>query len=247
MPVRILEPMASDPTRFEVHYKSARGAVTAIDKDLANRNDAEIEQRFREIEAEFEKRNLLELKKTHRVIKLWWELGRRLDFLEKMAVGDERDRIWLWRACYDHCGKLNPSREGKLSVRARQRLKNSHFRYAVLLGRLDWETVEAIGLWDSWSGMCDSECFQNDDRFVDWLRERAHEPRSPVARILAAKKHQDLFRALAKQVRQRFKKMDTRVLTNHELFAELDRVAEVALHNMKLMETHKELVHAATS
>jgi hypothetical protein len=229
VPVRILEPLESDPSRFEVHYKSARGAITTVDKELADRNDADIERRFREIEKDLQQKGLLELKKTHRVLKLWWALGRRLEFLLKMDVGDERDRIWLWRACYDHCGKLNPSRDGKLSVRARQRLKNSHFRYAELLGRLDWETAEAIGLWDSWSGICDSECFQSDERFVDWLRDRAHEPKSPVPRLLQSKKHQDLFRELAKRIRHRFKKMDTSVLLTQELFGELDKVARDAL------------------
>ncbi|GEM_PF-1064912 len=229
MPVLILEPTEGDPTKFETHYKSARGTLTKADETLANKNDAEIEKQFREIERDFTKKKLLELKKTHRVLKLWWELGRRLKFLKKIDVGDERDRIWLWRACYDHCGKLNPSRDGKLSVRARHRLKNSHFRYAALLGELDWETADAIGIWDSWSGICDSECFQNDERFVDWLNERVHVSKSPVARLLKAKKHQDLFRELAKQIRHRFKKMDTSILSEEELFEKLDEVANEAL------------------
>jgi hypothetical protein len=240
MPVLIREPLEADPATYEVHYKSARGAITTADKELADCNDAEIERQFRSIERDFKKKGLLELKKTHRVIKLWWELGRRLVFLERMDVGDERDRIWLWRACYDHCGKLNPSRDGKLSVRARQRLKNSHFRYAALLGRLDWETVEAIGLWDSWSGICDSECFQNDERFVDWLKERAQRAGSPVARLLKARKHQDLFRELAKRIRHRFKKMDTSVLSRDELFDALDKVAYDALKANRTNNRRKE-------
>lgn len=225
MPVIIRESVNSDAHTEEIHYKTARGVITAEDKKLAERNDAEIERRFREIEREFEIKRLLDLKKTHGVIELWWELGRRLQFLEHLDVGDERDRIWLWRACYDHAGKLNPSRNGKLSVRARERPKNSHFRYSALLGRLDRRTVEAIGIWDSWSGICDSECFQNDDRFVEWLRNRAHRPRSAVARIVSANKHQDLFRKLAKGIRHRFKKMDTSVLKTEELFSALDAVA----------------------
>jgi hypothetical protein len=225
MPVLIRERINSDNDTQESHYKTARGVITTEDKKLARRNDEEIERRFRKIEREFAANGLLDLKKSHGVIKLWWEVGKRLQFLDRLDVGDERDRIWLWRACYDHAGKLNPSRNGTLSVRARERPKNSHFRYATLLGRLNRRTMQAIGIWDSWSGICDSECFQNDDRFVEWLKDRAHQPGSTVARIVGAKKHQDLFRELAKRIRHRFKKMDTSVLETNELFSALDSVA----------------------
>ena len=229
MPVKILTVHPTNPSVFEPTYKSARGAITATDKKLADQNDAELERKFRAIEVEMVKRDLLRLKKTRHVLQLWWELGRKLSFLQNMDVGDERDRIWLWRACYDHCGKLNPSKDGTLSVRARNRLKSSHFRYAELLGRLAWSTAKVIGLWDSWSGICDSECFQNDERFVNWLEDRIRKPKSSVSRLFKARKHQDLFRDLAKRIRHRFKKMDTSVLSQKELFVELDEVADEAL------------------
>lgn len=234
MPVKILEAHPINPSVFEPVYKSARGVITTTDKELADRNDAKLKRKFRAIEAAMLKRDLLRLKKTRNVLRLWWELGRRLSFLRKIDVGDERDRIWLWRACYDHCGQLNPGKDGKLSVRAQGRLKNSHFRYAELLGRLDWGTAEAIGLWDSWSGICDSECFQNDDRFVNWLDDRITKPKSFVSRLLKARKHQDLFRDLAKRIRHRFKKMDTSVLSQKELFARLDKVADEALSEVNV-------------
>lgn len=234
MPVKILAVHPTNPSVFEPTYKSTRGAITAADKKLADQNDAELERKFRAIEVEMVKRDLLRLKKTRHVLKLWWELGRKLSFLRNMDVGDERDRIWLWRACYDHCGKLNPSKDGTLSVRARNRLKSSHFRYAELLGRLDWSTAKAIGLWDSWSGICDSECFQNDERFVIWFEDRVRKPKSPVSRLLKTRKHQDLFRDLAKRIRHRFKKMDTSVLSPKELFVELDEVADATLSEVSV-------------
>lgn len=239
MPIKILEAHPTNPSVFEPTYKSARGVIASTDKELADRNDAELERKFREIEADIVKRDFLRLKKTWHVLRLWWELGRRLSFLRDMNVGDERDRIWLWRACYDHCGQLNPSKDGKLSVRAQSRLKNSHFRYAELLGRLDWCTAKAIGLWDSWSGICDSECFQNDDRFVNWIACRAKKNRSPVGQLLRARKHQDFFRDLAKRIRHRFKKMDTSVLSQKELFIELDKVADEALSGVSVVTKSK--------
>lgn len=239
MPVKILEAHPINPSVFEPVYKSARGVITTTDKEIADRNDAKLKRKFRAIEAEMLKRDLLMLKKTRNVLRLWWELGRRLSFLRDMNVGDERDRIWLWRACYDHCGQLNPSKDGKLSVRAQSRLKNSHFRYAELLGRLDWSTAKAIGLWDSWCGICDSECFQNDERFVSWIKNRAKRAKSPIGQLLRARKHQDLFRNLAKRIRHRFKKMDTSVLSPKELFVELDEVADEALSEVNVSAKSK--------
>ncbi len=184
MPVIIRESQSLDrPDVLEVTYKTIRGVLTADGETLAKHNDDVLERNMRQVEAEMRKSGLLATKGKPGVLKLWWEVGIRLAFLDEIDVGDERDRIWLWRAVYDHAGALNPTRGGRLSVRAQRRPKNSYFRYMALLGKLDWSTAEAIGDWTSWVELCDSECF-DDERFVHWLTERARQPGSSLDALL---------------------------------------------------------------
>lgn len=229
MPVIIRESQSNDrPDVLEVTYKTARGVLTGDGEALAKRNDDLLERRLSAIEAEMVETGLLDLKGRPGVLRLWWEVGRRLTFIDEMNVGDERDRVWLWRAIYDHAGLLNPTRNGRLSVRARRRPGNSYFRYMALLGRLDWSVAEAVGDWTSWVELCDSECF-DDGRFIQWLADRAKALESPLERLVAAPNHQDLFRKLAKAIRHRFNKTDTSVFSRGELYAELDALAATAL------------------
>jgi hypothetical protein len=229
MPVLIRESQSPErPDVLEVTYKTAGGVLTGEGEGIAKRNDDVLERRLRAIESEMLRRGLLDLKGRPGVVRLWWEVGRRLTFIEEMDVGDERDRVWLWRAIYDHAGRLNPTRNGRLSVRARRRPRNSYFRYMALLGRLDWSVAEAVGDWTSWVELCDSECF-DDGRFIQWLADRARAPESPLERLVEARHHQDLFRKLAKAIRHRFNKTDTSVFSRGELYAELDALAATAL------------------
>ena len=229
MPVIIRESQSSDrPDVLEVTCKTAGGVLTGAGEALAKRNDDLLERRMREIEAEMRRTGLLATKGKPGVLRLWWEVGNRLGFLNEIVVGDERDRVWLWRAVYDHAGALNPTRNGRLSVRAQQRPKNSYFRYMALLGRLDWPTAEALGDWTSWVELCDSECF-DDERFVQWFAERAKCHGSPLQALVQARNHQDLFRTLAKAIRHHFNKVDTSVLDAKELYAELDVLAASVL------------------
>ena len=229
MPVLIRESQSAErPDVLEVAYKTAGGVLTGEGERIAKRNDDLLERRLRAIESEMARNGVLHLKGRPGVLRLWWEVGRRLTFIDEMNVGDERDRVWLWRAIYDHAGRLNPTRNGRLSVRARRRPRNSYFRYMALLGRLDWSVAEAVGDWTSWVELCDSECF-DDGRFIQWLADRARASASPLKRLVEASHHQDLFRRLAKAIRHRFNKTDTSVFSREELCAELDALAAAAL------------------
>jgi len=229
MPVIIRESQSAErPDVLEVAYKTAGGVLTGQGERLAKRNDDLLEHHLRAIESEMSRLGLLDLKGRRGVLRLWWEVGKRLAFIDEIDVGDERDRVWLWRAVYDHAGRLNPTRNGRLSVRARRRPKNSYFRYMALLGRLDWSVAEAVGDWTSWVELCDSECF-DDERFIRWFADRAKARESPLERLVQARNHQELFRTLAKAIRHRFNKTDTSVFSREELYAELDALAAAAL------------------
>ena len=229
MPVLIRESQTSErPDVLEVTYKTNGGILTEDGEALAKRNDRIIKQRMRQIAAEMREAGLLKSKGKPGVLRLWWEVGRRLGFLSEIDVGDERDRIWLWRALYDHAGSLNPTRSGRLPVRVRHSPRNSYFRYMAMLGQLEWSVAQAIGDWSSWVELCDSRCF-NDGRLVTWFVNRTRSPNSPLKRLERARNHRNLFRKLAKAIRHRFHMSDMSVFDENELYAELDALAASVL------------------
>lgn len=201
-------------------YKSER-PVTKDGIAQAERLDEELSLKMRQIRKDLQDRGLLSLKGKSGVVKLWHELGRQLHFLDSISLSPAEDRRFLWRALYDHAGELAP---GEPSVRAESRPETSHFHYCYLLGDFTWEFVEAAGDWTSWSEFFDSEKIREDRRIIAWLIERSRNPSSQVWKKYMTKNRQGWFRKLAKEIRGRFRNIDTSVFDESELYGELDAV-----------------------
>lgn len=200
-------------------YQSSRPVGTAA-RAQAQRLDLELGARMRWVTEEVRRDGWLALKGRPGVVRLWWEVGRRLrGFADDLDVGPEEDRQFLWRAMYDHAGDLVP---GKVGARAGRHL-NSHFYYCYLLGRYDWQTVEAFGDWTSWVEIFDSLRLRDDPRVIDWLAARAGS-NQPGWREYVGTNRMGWFRPLAKAIRARFANRDSRGLSIPELEAELDAV-----------------------
>jgi hypothetical protein len=200
-------------------YLSTR-PVNAAQRQQALRLDEELKARMQLIATEVERDGSLELKNRPGVVRLWWEVGRRLQqFAGDVDVGPEEDRVYLWRAMYDHAPALVP---GKVGSRA-DRLKNSHFFYCFLLGKYDLDKVRAVGDWTSWVEIFDSERIRSDDRILDWLVDRASSSRPDWSSFMD-RRRMDWFRPLAKAIRARFENRDVGGLERTEVFSELDMV-----------------------
>ena len=207
-------------SRVVDEYLSTR-PITDGQRRQARQLDAELRSNLEEVEREVRDAGYLDLKGRPGVIRLWWEVGRRLRaFVPSLDVGPAEDERYIWRAMYDHGSDLVP---GVVGARA-ERLLNSHFRYCYLLGEYEWSEVEAFGDWTSWVEVFDSERIRADPRIARWLVDRVTQPSAAWAHFTAAKR-MAWFRPLAKAVRARFAHRDTTVLSLEELYAELDSVA----------------------
>lgn len=200
-------------------YLSTR-PVTATQRQQADRLDEELKARMAIITEEVAAAGWLELKNRPGVVRLWWEVGRRLrTFAGDIDVGPEEDRQFLWRAMYDHAPELVP---GKVGSRA-ERLQNSHFYYCYLLGKYRWDKVNGVGDWTSWVEIFDSERIRNDDRILDWLVDQVSSLR-PDWQAFIDRRQMAWFRPLAKALRARFDRRDSTGLGVNELYRELDEV-----------------------
>ena len=135
MAVIIREEKTIEGKKYTVNvYRTAPGKlVTDDEKKKAERLDAILAERMKKIEQEMKDTGLLILKgKRGKVHKLWHEVGKRLDFVMDTSIVAAEDREFVWRALYDHAGRLAP---GPLSERAKRDPETSHFSYCYKLSR----------------------------------------------------------------------------------------------------------------
>jgi hypothetical protein len=197
-------------------FKSTR-LVTATAEKQARRLDDELRRRMAEITQALRHEGLLELKRRPGVLKLWWELGRRLRFVDSLDVGPPEDLKFVWRAMYDHAPDLVPG-----PGRARYERGDSHFLYCYWLGEFEWAFVSGAGDWTSWTEFFDSERIKADHRILEWLSHRSGSDATPDWLRYIDASRQNWVRPLAKALRARFKSRDTTVLSTEELSGELD-------------------------
>lgn len=192
-------------------YKSDR-LVTKEGIEQAEKLDAYLQNKMEEIINCMIKKDLLKLKNKWGVLKLWYEVGKKLDFIYDPKIVPTEDRKYLWRAIYDHAGELTP---GKLDVRAKERPQTSHFRYCCLLAKHDWDFVNYAGNWTAWHDFLDSPVIRNDERIIEWLGS---------IQLLATGSVQNWLRDLTKEIRPAFKNIDTSVIPDEELYSKLESI-----------------------
>jgi hypothetical protein len=200
----------------EVYRTAAGKLVTEEEKKRAEKFDHFLSNMMKQIEQEIINCGLLALKgKKGKVLKLWYEVGKRLEFVMDTSVVAAEDREFVWRAIYDHAGILAP---GPLTERVKRDPESSHFSYCYKLSRFPWEFVEMAGDWTSWSEFFDRKETKSDPRIIEWLGEKAGE--SNVSG------RQNWLRPLTKRIHEKFKNKDTTVFSSKELYEKLDKILE---------------------
>lgn len=200
-------------------YKTGGRLLTREAREQAEKLDKFLEEKMKEIEEEMRRGGYLQLKGRSGVIKLWYEVGRRLNsFVANPEIVPAEDREYVWRALYDYGGELVPG-----TGRSRAESKRNHFRYCYEIAKFDRDFVLGVGNWRMWSEILDSVRIYEDHRILQWLHQRLGEnPREwmDLTRKYGAK----WFRELAKRIRNYLRGRDTSVLDQKRLFSELDGV-----------------------
>jgi len=191
--------------------------VTKEAKEQAERLDALLYIKMNEIQKEMRDSSLLKLKGKPGVLKLWYEVGKRLSFVDAKEI-DPDDRKYVWRALFDHAGAVAPG-----TPKSRAEGARNHFRYCSIIGRLPWPFVDGAGDWSAWVEFLDSpeirEEIQQNDRIVKWLASKSE--KAPESR-------RNWLRSWTPEVRLALRNKDTSVYTDKELYEILDGAFEKA-------------------
>lgn len=216
MAVIIREDRIIDGRPEKVKVFKTKRLLTGELREQAEKLDVFLSEKMKELKEEMRLMSLLNLKgKKGKVHKLWYEVGKRLDFVMDTSIIPAEDREYIWRAIYDHAGGLAP---GPLSERAKRDPETSHFSYCYKLARFPWEFVEMAGDWTSWSEFFDRSETKKDSRIIEWLGERAKEDK--------VKSRQNWLRPLTKAIHEAYNNVDThtRFESKEELFHDLDAI-----------------------
>lgn len=223
MAVIIREEREIDGRPETVKVFKTKRLLTGELREQAEKLDGFLSKKMKEIEKEMNKMRLLKLKgKKGEVLKLWYEVGKRLGFVMDTSIVPAEDREYVWRAIYDHAGKLAP---GPLTERARRDPETSHFSYCYKLSRFPLEFVEAAGDWTSWSEFFDRKETKNDPRIIEWLGKKAKENN--------VSGRQNWLRPLTKAIHKEFEKRDTTIFSIEELFERLEKIFSELKENAK--------------
>lgn len=214
MAVIIREERVIDGKPEKVKVFKTKRLLTGELREQAEKLDKFLSKKMKEIEQEMEEKALLRLKgKKREVLKLWYEVGKRLDFVTDSSKVAAEDREYVWRAIYDHAGELAP---GPLTERVQRDPETSHFSYCYKLSRFPWEFVEMAGDWTSWSEFFDRKETKNDPRIIEWLGKKAQESK--------VSGRQNWLRPLTKAIHKEFENRDTTVFSLDELHMRIDKV-----------------------
>ena len=214
--VREDKSIAGKTYKVEV-YKTVTGKLlTDNDKKKAENLDRFLAEQIGAIEHEMEETSLLKLRgKRGKVLRLWYEVGKRLSFVLDTSIVAAEDVEFVWRAIYDHTKKLAP---GPLSERVKRDPTTSHFSYCFKLAAFPFEFVEKAGDWTSWSELFDRKETKNDSRIIEWLALKANESDFGS--------RQDWLRPLTKEIHSRYNNIDTTIRYEEkaQLFHALDNM-----------------------
>ena len=214
-------------------YKTSEAILTKEEREQADELDGLLQKKMTEIEDRLRKKGLLELKGRKGVLKLWFELGKQLSFLDDSKLIHEADKRWLWRALYDHAPNLAP---GPPNVRANERPENSHFRYCYLLAEEfpDFKFVESAGDWTAWAEFLDSPSISGEPRIIEWLATKQREY-APSAK-------QDWLRKLTRAIRHHFPykgaKTDTAIFSDMDLNKRLEEIYHQIYGETETLHNH---------
>ena len=228
--IREKRPIAGKEMEVKV-YKTSEPILSKEERERAEGLDKFLHEKMKQVEERLRKKGLLKLRGKKGVLKLWFELGKELRFVDDCQLVSEAHRRWLWRALYDHSPDLAPGPAG-----SRASIARNHFRYCYLLAKRfpNMDFVLSLGDWSWWIDLFDSPTIQNDERILEWISSK-HQ---------ASELSRDELRKLINGIREEFPSMgmtaDTTVLGKGELEQKLqqlyDRVLRIGKSQRRTMK-----------
>ena len=196
---------------IELAYRGT-GKPTPDQIKRAEKLDKFLSQRMKEISNELNEKGFLD-KKQGNIIR-WYLVGKRLaSFIEDPQIVSPEVRqqdFYIWIAIEQNTPiELLPNQENK--ERKNTLTKRNHYRLCYKVSKFPEKTVK-LHTWREWVEILESPAILEDDRIFDWLIKTM------------AKNPNVKLRELARAMRNKLKKLYTKVFSEIELYTLLDTI-----------------------
>jgi len=187
-------------------YRSSKIILTSSDIKKAEKFDLELKKTIKKLEHILLSSGIL-LKRGQKKdpLVVWYKIGTTINnFCKKYPVKNEDEKIF-WDNFYQYniIHKSTPTK--KIS------LTRNDFKISSLLSRYSMSIIKRVGSWSLWREILSYKSIMEDDRILDWVIKALSN--KPTTR--------DGTRPLLKAIAKRFKRIDTTILTNKELFKKI--------------------------
>ncbi|MBI2429234.1 MAG: hypothetical protein HYV29_10660 [Ignavibacteriales bacterium] len=189
-------------------FKSDKVTLTTIEERNARDLDNYLHDLFKRLKNKLDDDNILSLKKKSGVIKLWYMVGKELQFIDNPTIIDPSDKKYIWKALWYHAGELTPG-----EMKSRAGTIRDHFFYCYRIAKYDEDFVLAAGNWRTWGEFFDSPILSND-KVLLWFEKKI-----PDIKKLNLK---NWLRDFIKLIRNEFQNIDMSFLTSDEIQNKLE-------------------------
>lgn len=197
-------------SKGKVIYKSNKIIITAEDKSKADREYSELEKMINGVEKILSRQGFLtkDARKKDALV-VWYTIGKELDeYLNKKRMNKDEEKLF-WDNLYGRWPKVHSG-----LPRFKVNLTKNDFKTAKELAKFDFNELKKVGSWGLWREIISYKRICNDPRIIEWIvKELTKKPRT-----------RDESRPLLKAISNRFKKIDTTILTQEELDNKLTEI-----------------------
>lgn len=192
------------------YYRSSKGLILPHEAKKADKFDKSLNEIFRKMESFVIKNNLLSrVGNKDNTLKFWYYIGRTIrDFLKKNNISKEDENIF-WRNLYEKSELIHG---GKLLSKVS--LTRNDFKIAVKLSEYNFNTIKMVGPWSLWREMLSYKKIQEDQRLLDYV----------IMSFSNKQITRDNARFILKSIIDRFKRIDTNILTQEELQKKINEI-----------------------
>lgn len=187
-------------------YKSSKFVLTPKDIQEADAFDIELTETINRIENYLLKKGALSIdKKKLDPLLVWYTIGKKInEFIRKHKIEKAEERFF-WYQFYNHSTLLHKKSLSKVFI------TRNDFKTALLITKFSLKTIKKVGPWSMWRDILLYKVLLNDERLLKYV----------IDYLIRKPKTVHGSRPFLKAINERFKKMETTLLTDKELFKKI--------------------------
>lgn len=183
-------------------YKSSKFILTPDDINKANDFDKKLKKTIENMETLLIKKRVATSKQSkHLSLFVWHSVGKKIENFMKTNKIEKHDEKYFWFQFYNYSKLINKRSKYKVAI------SRNDFKTAVLLSKYPLKTLEMVGPWSMWRDILIYKILVNDERLMNYV----------IKYLIKNKKSVHGSRPFLKAINERFRKMETTMLSDREL------------------------------